>query len=405
VGAPVIALRDNHDFRLLWIGEAASMIGTQLSNVAFPLLVLALTGSPFRAGLVATFGFVPVAFLSLPFGVLADRVDRKRAMIACNVVGALALLSIAAALSLDRLTYAHILAVAVVAGGATSFVRIAEEGVIAQLVPRQHLGEAVSQNEARQYVAGLLGPVLGGVTFAVSRALPFLLDAVSYVCSLVAMARVRSSFQETRMHTGTTTRADIAEGVRWLWQRPFLRDSLLLVAGSNFVPTSLLLIVTAKDLGASSTVVGVVLALDSVGGLLGSAAAPRLRSRIPTPVVVVGFVWLGAAVFAALAFTREPLLLGAVIAVWTFFGPLWNAVVVGYRLSATPDRLQGRVASVDWLLSMSLIAVGPLFGGYLLSAIGSRDTLLAVAALLGLFAALGSAAPSLRKAPPAVFDA
>jgi hypothetical protein len=91
--------------------------------------------------------------------------------------------------------------------------------------------------------------------------------------------------------------------------------------------------------------------------------------------------------------------------VWTFFGPLWNAVVVGYRLSATPNRLQGRVASVDWLLSMSLAAVGPLVGGYLLSTIGSRDTLLAVASLLVVLAALGSAAPSLRTAPPAVVDA
>ena len=87
----MIPLRKNRDFRLLWIGEAASMLGTQLSVVAFPLLVLELTGSPFRAGLVGTVGLVPVVCLSLPFGVLADRVDRKRAMITCNVVGALAL--------------------------------------------------------------------------------------------------------------------------------------------------------------------------------------------------------------------------------------------------------------------------------------------------------------------------
>jgi MFS family permease len=401
----VIPLRKNRDFRLLWIGEAASMVGTQLSIVAFPLLVLELTSSPFRAGVVGTVGLVPVVFLSLPFGVLADRIDRKRAMIACDVVGALALFSIAAAVWLDRLTYAQILVVALVVGGATSFIRIAEDGVIAQIVPREQLSEAVSQNVARQFAAGLVGPALGGVAFAASRALPFLLDAVSYVSSLVAIARVRSSFQETRVRTSATARRDIAEGVRWLWQRPFLRDSLLLVAGSNFVPVYLLLIVTAKGLGASPTVVGLVLALDSVGGLLGSAAAPRLRSHIPTRVVVVGFVWLGAAVFVALAFTSEPLLLGALIAVWTFFGPLWDAVVVGYRLSATPDRLQGRVASVDWLLSMSLAAVGPLVGGYLLSTIGSRDTLLAVAGLMVVFAALGSAAPSLRRAQPAVFDA
>lgn len=381
------------------------MLGTQLSVVAFPLLVLELTGSPFRAGLVGTVGLVPVVCLSLPFGVLADRVDRKRAMIACNVVGALALLSIAAALWLDRLTYAHILLVALVVGGATAFMRIAEGGVIAQIVPRQQLGEAVSRNVARQYAAGLIGPTLGGVTFAASRALPFLIDALSYVCSLVAIARVRANFQETRERNNATARRDIAEGVRWLWQRPFLRDSLLLVAGYNFVPTYLLLIVTAKDLGASPAVVGVVLSLFSVGGLLGSAAAPRLRTRIPTRVVVVGTVWVGAAVFLALAFVREPLLLGVLIAVDAFFGPLWDAVVVGYRLSATPDRLQGRVASVDWMLSISLAALGPLVGGYLLSTIGSRDTLLAVASLLALFAALGSAAPSLRRAPPAVLDA
>lgn len=381
------------------------MLGTQLSVVAFPLLVLELTGSPLRAGLVGTVGLVPVVCLSLPFGVLADRVDRKRAMITCNVVGALALLSIAAALWLDRLTYAHILLVALVVGGATAFMRIAEGGVIAQIVPRQQLSEAVSRNVARQYAAGLIGPTLGGVTFAASRALPFLIDALSYVCSLVAIARVRANFQETRERNNATARRDIAEGVRWLWQRPFLRDSLLLVAGYNVVPTYLLLIVTAKDLGASPAVVGVVLSLFSVGGLLGSAAAPRLRTRIPTRVVVVGTVWVGAAVFLALAFVREPLLLGVLIAVDAFFGPLWDAVVVGYRLSATPDRLQGRVASVDWMLSISLAALGPLVGGYLLSTIGSRDTLLAVASLLALFAALGSAAPSLRRAPPAVLDA
>ena len=120
---------------------------------------------------------------------------------------------------------------------------------------------------------------------------------------------------------------------------------------------------------------------------------------------MVGTVWVGAAVFLALAFVREPLLLGVLIAVDAFFGPLWDAVVVGYRLSATPDRLQGRVASVDWMLSISLAALGPLVGGYLLSTIGSRDTLLAVASLLALFAALGSAAPSFRRAPPAVLDA
>jgi MFS family permease len=396
---PAIPLRKNRDFRLLWLGEAVSMFGSQLSAVAFPLLVLQLTGSPFRAGLVGTVGLAPMALLSLPFGVVADRIDRKWALVCSNIVGALALLSLGVAIWIDEVAYAHILAVAFVVGCVTTFVRIAEEGVIAQIVPRHQLGEAVSQNVARQYAAGLLGPAVGGVTFAASRALPFLIDAVTYVCSLAAMLGIRTRFQEERTPSSATAWEDVREAVRWIWRRPFLRDSLLLVAGSNFVPTYLILIVAAKGLGASPAVIGVVLALYSVGGLAGSAAAPWLQPRVPVPVVVSGFVWLDAAVFLALAFVGEPLMLGVLIAVTAFVGPLWDAVVVGYRLAITPDRLQGRVASVDWFLSVSLAAVGPIVVGYLLSKIGTHDTLLIVAGLLAVFATLGTAAPSLRQAP------
>jgi MFS family permease len=120
------------------------------------------------------------------------------------------------------------------------------------------------------------------------------------------------------------------------------------------------------------------------------------------PVVVIGAVWVDAAVFLALAFVGVPLLLGALVAVTAFVGPVWDAVVVGYRLSITPDRLQGRVASADWFLSVSASAIGPVIAGYLLSTIGTRDTLLAVAALLAVFAGLGSAAPSLRRPPAQV---
>jgi MFS family permease len=398
----MIPLRKNRDFRLLWLGEAASMLGTQLSGVAFPLLVLALTGSPFRAGLVGTVGLAPMALLSLPFGVVADRIDRKWALVCANVVGALALLSLGVAIWIGELAYGYILAVAFVAGCVTTFVRIAEEGVIAQIVPRPQLGEAVSQNVARQYAAGLVGPAVGGVTFAASRALPFVVDAATYLCSLAAVLGIRGRFQEERTHSVVTPWEDVREGVRWLWRQPFLRDSLLLVAGSNVVPTSLLLIVAAKDLGASPAVVGIVLALYSAGGLAGSAAVPWMQPRIPVPVVVSGAVWVDAAVFLVLAFVGTPLLLGVVVAITAFVGPLWDAVVVGYRISITPDRLQGRVASVDWFLSVSLSAVGPLIAGYLLSTIDTRATLLAVAGLLAVLAALGTAAPSLRHPPPSV---
>jgi MFS family permease len=397
-----VPLRRNRDFTLLWAGEATSMLGSQMSGVAFPLLVLAITGSAFKAGLVGTAQILPMAALSLPAGVLVDRVDRKRVMVICNVMGSLALVTVAGATWAGVITFEQILIVALVVGTAFTFFRIAEAGVIAQLVPREQLPDAVSQNVARQYMAGLVGPAVGGLVFATSRALPFLLDAVSYTCSLGAVLLVKGRFQEDRVGGQVSIRSDLSEGLRWLWQRPFLRNSLLLVAGSNFVPTYLLLIVVARDRGASPTVVGVMLSLFSVGGLLGALASPRLQRLVPVPIVVLGFVWLGAAVFLMLAFTPEPLAMGALAAVWAFFGPLWDSAVVGYRLAATPDRLQGRVTSVDWMLSTSLATIGPAVAGYLLSTVGGRTTLLVFSGFLALSALVGTATPSLRTSPPEI---
>jgi MFS family permease len=341
-----------------------------------------------------------MALFSLPLGVVADRVNRRPVMLACTLIGALAVLSIAVAAWADALTMAHIVVVALVVGSTTAFFRIAEEGVIARVVPKEQLGEAVSQSVARQFVAGLAGPTLGGIAFSVSRALPFLLDAISYLASFAALAAIRTNLERADAPRAGSVRGEISEAVRWVWQRPFLRDGLLLVAGMNFVPTFLVLIVVARERGASPTVIGIILASYSVGGLLGSLAASWLQRTLPAPAIVLGDVWLGAGIFVALALVEEPLAMGVLIACWAFVHPAWDGVVVGYRLAATPDHLQGRVASVDWLMSITLAAIGPLIAGYLLSSIGGTSTLFALAGLLATFAAVGTARGSLRHSPP-----
>src|SRR5690242_17718269 len=255
-----IPLRHNREFRLLWSGQAISQLGSQVSLVAYPLLVLAVTGSPAKAGLVAFARNLPIAALALPAGWLADRVNRRRLMVATDGVRALAMASIPIAAAAGSVPYALILVLAAIDGTGYVLTTVAERGALRQLVAPEQLGEAVARNESRLFGAMLAGPPLGGLLFGIGRAIPFVVDAASYAISAITKLLIRSEFQEARVDGGV---GDAREGLRWLWQRPFLRNCMLLFAGSNpiFTGLYLLVVVLAKQHGASPALIGLMLGI------------------------------------------------------------------------------------------------------------------------------------------------
>jgi hypothetical protein len=266
-------------------------------------------------------------------------------------------------------------------------------------VPTSQLPDAVAQKEAREYAASLAGPPLGGILFGVGRSLPFVVDALSYLVAFFFLLGVRGELQERRERPTQSLGAEIREGLVWLWERPFMRVSLGLVAGSNLVAAALalVLIVDARDQGASPALVGIMLGTGAAGGLLGALAAPRLRRVIPGRAIVVGFPWLGAAVLSLLAVAPHPLLLGLLYAVWLFFGPVWNAIIDGYRIAVVPDELQGRVEGVASLVAFAVIPLGPLAAGFALETVGPDATLLVFGAWLLALGLAGTASSALRE--------
>jgi MFS family permease len=188
-------LRRNRDFVLLWTGMAVSVLGSRISSTAYPLLVLALTHSPAKAGLVGFLATLPYLLFQLPAGGLVDRWNRKQTMILCDVGRFAALGSLAIALWLGHLTLAQIGIVAFGEGTLFVFFNLAETGAIRQVVPAEQLPAALAQNEARNRGAGLAGPPLGGLLFGLGRFVPFLVDALSYVVSLAALLLIRAEFQ------------------------------------------------------------------------------------------------------------------------------------------------------------------------------------------------------------------
>ncbi len=398
-------LLSSRDFRLLWVGETLSELGSASSIVVYPLLVLELTGSPAKAGTVGLAKWLPLALFSLPAGVLADRFNRKRLMIACDVLRMLGAASIVVALVLGQPAFLQIVLVAFLDGALYITSYICERGALAHVVAPDQLQDAVAQNEARLYAAGIVGPSLGGVLFAVARALPFAVDAVTFMCSTAAITATRSPFQTASSRSSRTWRAvgtELHEGFTWLWSRPFFRTTALLFAMGNPVFTSLYLlaILIAHLHHASAAMIGLMLTIGAVGGLLGAFVAAPVRRAVGVRGLIAGGPWLVLAVVLMMLVAHNPVLLGLLLGVAEFSAPPTNAVVAGSRLAAAPDHLRGRVQAVASTMSMSLAWLGPLAIGYLFEQSGPTNTIVATAGWTLALALAATLAPSIRHYRP-----
>ncbi|MFB0617916.1 MFS transporter [Streptomyces sp. AGS-58] len=391
----------NRDFVLLWQAAAVSGLGSNASSVAYPLLILALTGSPADAGLTGFITLLPQLLFQLPAGALVDHWNRRRTMITCDVLRGLAVGSVAAALLLHRLSLPHVLAVGFAEGTLTVCFRIAASAAVPNVVHPSQLAAALSRNEARARGAAMLGQPLGGVLFGLGRAVPFLFDAASYLWSLVGLLLIRREFQAERRPRTAPLHRELTEGVRWLWHQPFLRTTTFLIAGSNLLFQALFLtvIVMARGRHGSSAAIGVMFGVAAVGGVLGSLLAPAVERRLSMRTVVIGANCAWALLTPVLLVVRDPYLIGVVYALMCFVGPVWNVVISAYQLAVTPDAIQGRVLGAVGLVAFGAVPLGSLVGGQLLAGLGADATVRVLAAWMVLLAATAALSPSVRSAP------
>jgi MFS family permease len=212
-----VPLRRNRDFLLLQAGQLLSEAGTHSAAIAYPMLVLAVTGSAAQAGVVAFASTLSLTLFALPAGVVADRWNRRRLMIAADGVRVRAVGGLAAAILADRLQSRVIPLVAFVEGAGAALFAAAQAGALRAVVPARQLPGAAGAQTGRLAAVGLVAPTLGGALFGVARALPFLVDAASYAFSTVSLLAMRGPFQEVREPDRSSLRSRLAEGFRFLW--------------------------------------------------------------------------------------------------------------------------------------------------------------------------------------------
>jgi predicted MFS family arabinose efflux permease len=395
-----VPLRRNRDFLLLQAGRLLSSSGSQITSIAYPLLALALTGSPAKAGIVGFASLLPFALFSLPAGLAADRWNRKWLMIAADLVRLVAMAALAGTIALDHVEFWMLPLTAFVQGGASSFVSAASAGAMRAVVPMRQLPAASAVVTGRDAAISLAAPPLGGALLGVARSLPFVAAVVSYGLAALALFAMRTPFQEQRERDLSSARSRLAEGFRFLWHHDFIRTCAFLFGLANFVGPGVLLaiVVIGRSEGLSGGEVGALLAAFGVCILVGSFLSPLVRRVLPVRGVLLLelWTWPGCALFLI---WPNVYVLTASILPTALVIPSTNSVVDGYQLAMTPDRLVGRVEGVRLLIALVIAPLGPLTAGFLLEAASERATIAVFAAFGVVLAVWGTLSPAVRSAP------
>ena len=385
---------------LLQTGQLLSHFGSQTTSIAYPLLVLAVTHLPAKAGLVAFARYLGTAVVGLPAGLAADRGNRKRLMIGADLVRLAGLGALAALILLDRLSFWPIPLVAFVEGAGVAVFSAARAGAVRAVVPAPQMPAAVAVQTGRQAAMNVAGPPIGGVLFALARSLPFLVDSISYAFSTLSLLAMRTPFQEERERDTASLRSRLAEGFRFLWGQQFLRTCALLFSLGNFIGPGVILalVVIGTRQGLSGGEVGALVAAFGGCVLLGSFLSPVVRRVLPVRAILLLEFWMWPA-FALFLVWPSVYVLTAALLPPAMAVPSTDSVVHGYRIAMTPDRLLGRTESVWSSISLLIAPLGPLAAGVLLGAVSERATIGAFAAFALVLAVWGTLSPSIRAAP------
>jgi MFS family permease len=390
------------DYMLLWSGQVVSNVGTQVSTLAFPLLILAITHSPALAGFAGALRALPYLLFSLPAGALIDRWDRKHVMILCDTGRALAMASIPLALLIGHLTIIQLFIVTAVEGTLFVFFNIAEAACLPRIVPKALLPEATAQNTATDGITILLGPPIGGFVYQLGRTIPFLGDALSYVCSVVSLFFIKTDFQGERTAARRKLWIEIHAGLTWLWHHPLIRFMAILTGGGNLVSagSTLVIIVLAQHMHASSFTIGLIFAIGGIGAIIGAIIGPTLQKRFSFSTVIIATSWVFALTMPLYIIAPNVFMIGVFSAISFVAGPVYNIVQFSYRSAIIPDELQGRVNSVFHLIAFGGQPLGYALTGLLIQDIGVNQTILIDAAILILLALLATVNKPVRNAQP-----
>ncbi|MFG1639029.1 MFS transporter [Amycolatopsis sp. NPDC049252] len=391
----------SRDFRLLWTGETTSMLGSMVASTALPLVaVVTLGASTFQVALLTAVAWLPWLVIGLPAGAWVDRLPKRPVMLACNTVSMAVFGSVPLAAVLGLLTMPYLLAAALLGGVTKVFFSLAYKAYLPALVGPGDLLEGNAKLQGSESATQVAGPGLAGLLAqAFGPVSGILADAVSFGVSVLCVRAIK--VRETVVPVERTPlRSQIAEGLRFVLGDRYLRTLMTFGAVSNLALTgyqAIQIVFLSRTLGAAPGLVGLVLTVAATGGVFGAALAGRLGARFGTARAFL-LCEVGAAPMLLLGPLSGPGR-GLVLFVVAEFGVCAgvvasNVLTTTFRQRYCPPELFGRITSTTSIVNYGTIPPAGVLGGVLGEAIGVRETLWVMSAVL--IAALAMLAPLAR---------
>jgi MFS family permease len=420
----LVPLRRNISFQTLWAGSAAATLGLSVAEVAYPLAILAVTGSPAQAGLFAAVQMTGTMLAGLPAGHLVDRYSPRAILIVAEVFRALVTAGVAVAFATGWLTLPLLLVAAALLGAAQPAASAARMLLVRAVVPKEQLTRALTQDEVRINGAELAGPPLGGALYGLrllAHALPFVFTAFSFALSLVTAVLVKTGPRRPARQAPQAGPADQAQpgqpgeaparqdpsgrqdrmlaGIRTIWGHPMFRAAIMLIAIVNAVGASLglLAVVILRQQSVSPVMIGVALAGGAVGGLAGAPLVRPLH-RLRPGVLLIVVCTLEVPLFALLAVPLGPWWMAGVLFLCMLGVPAIRVLLDVLILRQAPESERGRIVGAVMTLMTVGMPAGLAAGGLLLQYLSAGVTMLILAAVLAIGVAYCSARPQIWQA-------
>lgn len=395
----VLPLWRNRDYAGWWISSLVSSLGSAMSQLAYPLLMLYATGSVARAGVVGACLNIGGLSTTLLGGALADRYPRRRLIITADLIQAVAVASVVAAVAEGYVNVVHIGAIALIQGMCNGIGGAAMTPVLKRIVPPAQFPALSASKQGREMISRLAGPPLGGALFSLAKWIPFLGDAISFLVSAVGVAMIRKPLGPDPGEAASNTPwQGMREGFAYIRTSVYLRFIIIWSALTSALLGGIVLLVIAllKARGGSPTTVGAVTALAAIGGLGGALIAPVLLKRVPSRIVVLAASWIIGPAVVGIAAAPRPWEIGVIAAFLVFLIVPLTVLLESYQLRIVPDALMGRVSSALSFGTSGLLWTAPVTAGVLADNFGVPTAMLVLSGAFVLLAVWSTLAPAVH---------
>ena len=373
ISEAVAPARLGQGFRWLLASTVVNNAGDGVAISAGPLLVASQTRDPFLVSMALLSEYLPALLFGVVGGVAADRFDRRGMVVAVNLGRAFVLAVLVATIISGTVTIAVVLVALFVLGTAETFADSASSTLIPSLVAREDLGIANARMQGAFVVMNqLVAPPIGAFLFAIGMALPFATNAAAFALGAVLVSRVVTSTKK-EVEEGTSIRADMVEGIRWLVAHPPMRTLALTILTFNVTfgaAWSVLVLYAGERLGMNAVGFGLLSTAVAVGGIVGTVSYGRLERRFSLGDIMRVGLLIETSTHLSLALTTSPEVALATLAVFGAHASVWATTSTVVRQRAVPEELMGRVGGVYRVAIVGGLVIGTPIGGLLARTFG-----------------------------------